>query len=124
MDLEQELWRLRAVEYDLDQALARIKEFEATQELNARATAEAIKHEDVTRKLLAQEKEACAQASKHRNELAEQVAKLKQENERLRIGLERYGRIEYMQDTYGIQVVDQVPTQAARAIRKGWRLNR
>lgn len=124
MDLEQELWRLRSVEYDLDQARGHITELESIRELSTRATAEALKQKDVAHKLLEQEKEACARASKQRNELAEQVATLKQENERLRQGLERYRRIEYMQDTYGIQVVDQVPTQAARAIRKGWRLNR
>jgi len=123
MDLEQELWRLRAVEYDLEQARIHIAQLEATHEMNARATAEAMKQEDKARQLLEQEKEACAQASKQRNELAEQAIKLKQENERLRTGLERYGRIEYMQDTYGIQVVDG-PVQRSTGQRKGWRLNR
>lgn len=122
MDLEQELWRLRSVEYDLEQARKQIAELEATQEANAQETSKAVAQEAVMRGILEEEKKTHINAAKERNAYMEECAKLRKQIERLEVALEKYQNHEYMQTTYGFEVVDK--PLAARANRKGWRLNR
>lgn len=120
-DLEQELWRLRGVEYDLEQARIRIAELEKANQLSADVARDALSLEAETRKHLKDEINQHKNAANERNKYMEEVHELKKKIERLHIALERYQRHEYMQENYGFEVVGEIPT-ADRGKRKGWRL--
>lgn len=118
MDLEQELWRLRSVEYDLQQAQERIKELEERQGEIAAEVAHMLAERDLARDRRDKLEGMYQSSVKDRDAFAEQNLELLGEIARLKKGLERYQRAEYMQETYGIEVVD------GGRQRKGWRLNR
>lgn len=117
MDLEEELWRLRSVEYDLAQArqdLATAEEERFLLEAAQAITKEAM--ESVLQEL--KEKDSLHRsAAKARDETYEQNTKLRVENERLKMEVERYARASRMADRYNFRVVEG-------SQRQGWRLSR
>lgn len=123
MDLEQELWRLRSVEYDLEEARKRIDELEATQEAEYKTAQDAAKRAESYGREADNERLAKRQAIKRADELAVEVDSLKKINERLATAIERYSRHEHMADNYDFHVAQEMP-QAGRGNRKNWRLSR
>lgn len=122
-DLEQELWRLRSVEYDLAEARKRIDELEATQVAEYEATKTTMQRAEALAKEAEMERKAKRAAIKKHEDLVVEMDALRKINERLATAVERYTRHEHMAENYDFKVAAEMP-QAGRGQRKNWRLSR
>lgn len=122
-EMEQELWRLRAVEIDLQRSHEQVCSLdrEAEKHVTQIASLEASLN-DRQRQL--QSKQSTIDAlSRLAKELEEMLEKATHERDWAMERLEENERAEYMHNAYGIHVTDKMPTDD-QARRRGWRLSR
>lgn len=119
--LDEELWRLRSVEIDLEDVRNELETLKVNTQLTLNDNKELEDKRQILASALEAEKATLRKFERTIHDLEQERDRLKKERDWAIERLQTFEEADYMYNNYGFKVTDEMPKPAKKA---GWRLSR